>query len=51
MWVHWGLREENKIWGVLVEYSDDVGQGGAVGPCLLNVDDEELESIARQEGV
>ena len=52
MWtVHWALREENKIREVLVERSDDVDQGGAAGPCILSVDGEELESIARQEGV
>ena len=24
IWVHWGLREEEKIQGVLVEHRDDV---------------------------
>ena len=26
MWVHWGLREEEKIRGVLVDHRDDVNQ-------------------------
>ena len=26
IWVHWGLREEEKIRGVVVEHHDDVDQ-------------------------
>ena len=51
MWMHWCLCKEKKIRGVLVQHCDDVNKGRAVGPCLLNVDGEELESFARIGGV
>ena len=50
MWVQWGLCEEEKIRGVLVQRRDDVDQGGAVGPCLLSVDGEEFEAFDRRGG-
>ena len=51
MWVRWGLCEERKIRGVLVHHRDDVDQAGAIGPCLLSVDGEELELFDRRGGV
>ncbi len=51
MWVHWGLREEEEIRGMLVQHRNDVDQGGAVGPCFLSVDGEEFELRGRRRRV
>jgi hypothetical protein len=50
VWVQWSLCEQEKIRGVLVQHRDDVDQGGAVGPCLLRVDDEEFEAFDHRGG-
>ena len=51
MWVHWGLREEDKIWVVIVQHLDDADQGGDVGPCLLSVCGEKNELSDRRDMV
>jgi len=51
MWVHWGLREEKQIRGVLVNHCDDDDQGRAIVPYLLSVDGGELELFACRGGV
>jgi hypothetical protein len=51
MRVHRGLCEEEKLLEMLVHHRDDVDHGGAVSPCFLSVDGEELEPYDRRGGV
>ena len=51
MWVHWGLREEEKIWGVIVQHRYDIDPEGVIGLCLLSVDGDEFELSDRRERV
>ena len=46
----WGLREEENIWGVLVQHRDDVDQRGTVGPRFFCVYGEESEGYGRRGG-
>ncbi len=43
MWWLWGFCEEEKIRGVVVQHRNDVDQGGAVGPRLLDVNGKEFK--------
>ncbi len=49
--MHWCLRKEKEIRGVLVYSCDYVDQGRATGPCFFSVDGEEPESCARPGGL
>ena len=50
LWGQWGLCEEEKIRGVLVQHRDDVDQRGAIGPRFLSVYGEEFEIYGRRGG-
>jgi hypothetical protein len=50
MWGQWGFCEEEKILGVVVQYRNDVDQGGAVGPRLFNVYNKEFKFYGQRGG-
>ncbi len=48
MGVHRSFRKKKKVWGVGTHYVDQIGQGGAIGACLLSVKSKETYVLPRK---